>query len=154
MSIDLAKHRSAAFGLRQPGYLAVAAGLAAAQLCAALPAAADDPATLCGVAGGAPIEVQARVVAAQTPEVFRDKDFVAYQDKETFTMWTFTQPGHPAHPTVVCRRPVHNGDSITLEMGIVCKSSEKACQDIRQEFNALNAQMQQAIVNGEGKKPE
>jgi hypothetical protein len=132
--------------------LIVGAAVVAALAAMAITAAADEPA-LCGSPGGAPVEVQARVVAAQTPEVFRDKEFVAYQEKDTFTMWTFTLPGHPAHPTVVCRRPVRSGETITLQMDIACKAAEKPCADLSQQFKELNAQMQTAIENGTGGKP-
>jgi hypothetical protein len=134
------------------GFIVAAVAVAGVSAAMALPAAAEETA-LCGGPGGAPVDVQARVVAAQVPEVFRDKEFVAYQDKDTFTMWTFTLPGHPAHPTVVCRRPVRSGDSITLQMDIVCKAAEKPCADLGQQFKELNAQMQTAIENGTGKKP-
>lgn len=79
------------------------------------------------------------------PEVFRDDKYVALQDKSTWAMWTFTLPTHPAHPAVVCRRPVREGDSITLDMVVNCNGTPKACAQLDQDFRALNARMAQEM---------
>jgi hypothetical protein len=38
------------------------------------------------------------------------------QSQAKDTIWTFTVPGHPAHPSVVCRRPVQDGAQLRLQM--------------------------------------
>lgn len=86
------------------------------------------------------------------PEVHRDASYIALQDKETWAMWTFTREGLPAHPAVVCRRPVKNGDQITLEMVFGCKGEEKACAQLEQDFKELNARMQLDIENQQAGK--
>ncbi len=74
-------------------------------------------------------------------EVFRDNNYVALQDKTTWAMWTFTVDGNPAHPAVICRIPVRQGDAIALDMVISCRSAPSTCARMEQEFKALNATM-------------
>jgi hypothetical protein len=50
---------------------------------------------------------------------------------------------------VVCRRPVRDGDSITLDMVINCKGEAKACAQLDTDFRKLNARMAQEM---KGKK--
>ena len=56
--------------------------------------------------------------------------------------WSFTPPGHYAHPAVVQRllkkRP--NGD-MYIEMSVFCESSKAACDRLNEEFTELNRQM-------------
>lgn len=119
--------------------------LAIAAVVLSHPLAADD--TPCARASNAePAQLLAELTEKdKLPEVFRDAAYVALQDKTTWTMWTFTREGQPSHPAVVCRRPVREGDVITLEMVITCKGEEKACFVLSQEFKALNAIMAQEM---------
>jgi|SRR5690606_41230642 len=90
----------------------------------------------------APGKLQSELAEGEKlPEVFRDDKYVAFQDKETWAMWTFTLPTHPAHPAVVCRRPVQEGETITLDMVINCQGETTACNQLDVDFRALNARM-------------
>ena len=125
--------------VRMPGLrLLAAAVVLAAGICSA--AAQGSP---CARANEAdPVELLGELTEQdKLPEVFRDPAYVALQDKATWAMWTFTREGQPAHPAVVCRRPVQEGDVITLEMVVTCKGGESACVQLTQEFRALNAIM-------------
>lgn len=79
------------------------------------------------------------------PVVHRDQYYVAYQDPKTTTMWTFTLPGIPAHPAVVCRQPVKDGDMMKLHMDVNCNGDERACDALVQDFRRLNSQMAKAM---------
>lgn len=74
-------------------------------------------------------------------ESFRDKSYVALNDAAKETVWTFTVPGHPAHPSVVCRRPVQEGAQIRLEMNVQCNAPEVECQKLVRGFQELNQRM-------------
>lgn len=90
----------------------------------------------------APDKLQSELTGNEKlPEVFRDDNYVALQDKETWAMWTFTLPAHAAHPAVVCRRPVQEGETITLDMVINCQGEKTACNQLDVDFRALNARM-------------
>lgn len=74
-------------------------------------------------------------------EDFRDKSYVAVSDKARDTIWTFTVPGHPAHPSVVCRRPVQDGAELRLQMDVRCNAAETECQKLVTAFQELNQRM-------------
>ena len=107
----------------------------------------------CTLASGDPTALFKQLTEVdKLPEVHRDASYIALQDKETWAMWTFTRDGMPAHPAVVCRRPVKNGEQITLEMVFGCKGEEKACAQLEQDFKELNARMQLDIENQQSGK--
>lgn len=78
-------------------------------------------------------------------EDFRDKSYVAISDKSKDTIWTFTVPRHPAHPSVVCRRPVQDGADLRLQMNVQCNASEAECQKLVKAFQELNQRMMQQM---------
>ena len=95
---------------------------------------------MCGRPGGSPKELFERVTKAERlPEISRDRLFVAFQDRTNSIVWTFTLATHPAHPTAVCRRPVQDGKTISIEMRVACSADEQICRALVREFEALNA---------------
>ena len=101
---------------------------------------------LCDRAEEAPQALFERLTKSeQLPESFRDNNYVAVNDRATGTVWTFTVAGHPAHPSVVCRRPVPEGSGLTLEMNIQCNAPEAACQKLLRDFQDLNQRMIEAM---------
>ena len=112
-------------------------------------AAAQDAAPFCGRASGEPAAIQADIAKAPgIKKVHRSADYVAYQDEATGAVFTFTQEAvGPAHPAAVCRKPVKDGDNLTLQMVILCKGESNACQVLESDFKLLNAQMEAAIKN-------
>lgn len=127
--------------------LTAAVAVLACSAVTVLPAlSAESP---CARANGDPVALLAELTEKdKLPEVFRDAAYVALQDKSTWAMWTFTLPGQRAHPAVVCRRPVQEGDVITLDMVVNCKGEPNACVGLSQEFKALNAIMAQEMNKG------
>ena len=78
-------------------------------------------------------------------EDFRDKSYVALSDKAKDTIWTFMVPGHPAHPSVVCRHPVQDGAELRLQMNVRCNASEAECHKLVTAFQELNQRMMQEM---------
>jgi hypothetical protein len=102
-------------------------------------AGADD---LCGRPREAPDALLERLTKVEKiEESFRDKAYVAFNDAVKGTLWTFTVAGHPAHPSVVCRRPVEEGGQLRLEMSVQCNAAEAECERLVQGFEDLNKQM-------------
>lgn len=67
-----------------------------------------------------------------------DTQFLALSDRQAGVMFTFTKPGHPAHPAVVCRRPQQNtagGFSIQIESR--CGAEKSACDALVESFRRL-----------------
>jgi hypothetical protein len=120
------------------GLSALAAGVSIAMV--ALPALAQD---LCGRPREAPDAVFNRLTKGEKlKESFRDKSYVAINDAVRNTLWTFTLPGHPAHPTVVCRQPVEqSGKELQLQMEVQCNASEAECEKLVDAFQELNRRM-------------
>jgi hypothetical protein len=113
-----------------------------------IPALAGAETAFCGVGAGTASELMSRVGAMPgIREVHRDRDFVAYQDPASSTVYTFTVKGQPAHPAAVCRKPVQKGDSLEIEMAIVCEGPERHCTQLDGDFKLLNAKMQADINN-------
>ena len=126
----------------------VAAGLSVA---AALFLAAGPAASPRTCAAGRPKQPQAlfdRLTKTEKlKEDFRDKSYVAISDKAKDTIWTFTVPGHPAHPSVVCRRPVQDGAELRLQMDVRCNAAEAECQKLVTAFQELNQRMLRDMAN-------
>ena len=120
--------------------------LAVSSPLAIIPAAAAD---FCGRTTGEPDALQAEISkAAGVKEIFRGPEYIAFQDEASQAVFTFTQVAQGgAHPTAVCRKPVKEGDSITLQMVIICKGDTDSCQRLEGDFKLLNAKMEAAIRN-------
>lgn len=115
---------------------------------AGAPVEAGGAAGFCGLAGGTPGELLDRVRAMPgIKEVHRDRDYAAFQDPATSTVFTFTEAAQPAHPAAVCRKPVQKGDTLEIEMSIVCAGAERHCTQLEGDFKLLNAKMQADINN-------
>jgi hypothetical protein len=125
----------------------------AATTCAlALLAAAALAQDLCGRPREEPQALLDRLTKSEgLKEDFRDKSYVAISDKAKDTVWTFTVPGHPAHPSVVCRRPVEDGAELRLEMHVACNAAEAECQKLVKAFQELNQRMLQELRRQQGK---
>lgn len=102
-------------------------------------ASAED---LCGRAREAPDVVYDRLTKAdKLKESFRDKAYAAINDDTKGVVWTFTVPGHPAHPSVVCRHIVKDGSGMRLETQVQCNASEAECERLVKAFQELNHRM-------------
>lgn len=125
---------------------------AAPAFMAAVPAIAAAGTEFCGRASGEPAALEAEISKASGfKEIHRGPEYIAYQEEATDAVFTFTQAAQgPAHPAAICRRPVKDGDSLTLQMVIVCRGETGACQSLESDFKLLNAQMEAAIRNEVG----
>lgn len=112
-------------------------------LAASAPAtAADAPKDFCGMPSGEPAVLQQAVTnLSGIKEIFKDSEYIAYQDPATEAVYTFSQPNNNAHPAAVCRKPVKVGETLTLHMEIVCTGHKESCDILRNDFNMLNERM-------------
>jgi hypothetical protein len=70
------------------------------------------------------------------------------EDRSHFTMWSFAPAGDPAYPSAVKRSVVQQGAGSTMEMKILCESTQGACDKLVRDFNLLN---QRALESVKGK---
>ena len=64
-------------------------------------------------------------------------------------LWSFTHPGHPAHPAVVKRAMQARADGYYIDMNVRCEAADKAaCNALVRSFQALNEKVRQAARDG------
>ena len=108
---------------------------------------------LCGHPWAKPDALQKQFEADKSyKEIHRDKYYLAFQNEDEATVWTFTLPGTPAHPAVICRRPTRDGDLIKLEMDVNCLGDSRACDSLVQDFRRLNSEMAKAMNKQQNKQ--
>jgi hypothetical protein len=116
-------------------------------------ASAQQPAPdFCGRTTGEPAALLAAVTAdGGLKEIYRGAEYVAYQDGASQAVFTFSLEGvGRAHPAAVCRKPIKDGDSLKLQMVVICKGEVDSCQALESDFKLLNAKMEAAIRNEAG----
>lgn len=59
-------------------------------------------------------------------------------DPRDGALWSFTPPGHPAHPAVVKRKPVEKDGAMFLQMLALCQAEKAPCDRLISEFEELN----------------
>ncbi|MFN0218447.1 MAG: hypothetical protein ACKVP4_06505 [Hyphomicrobium sp.] len=99
----------------------------------------------CGEAAGKADELFQRYSAdLKLKQVYKSADYVAFadDDKNPTAMFTFTVPGHPAHPTAVCRKIEKVGEAAVIKMFVVCDGAAEPCDKLRNDFNVMLAKMQ------------
>ncbi|WP_426341811.1 DUF4019 domain-containing protein [Pseudoduganella sp. S-14] len=67
-------------------------------------------------------------------------------DKAGHTLWSFTRPGHPAHPAAVRRTVVVENGQASIRMNALCQAKREACDNMLEEFRRMNAALQQSLA--------
>jgi hypothetical protein len=67
------------------------------------------------------------------------------EDSATKSIWSFAPQGHPAHPAVVRRTVVQEGNNISIQMSILCEAAKAACDKLAADFAELNNQMRRNL---------
>jgi hypothetical protein len=70
---------------------------------------------------------------------------VEEKDSASATLWSFTPPNHPAHPSAIKRQMVNEDGQVNLHMTVKCEAAKSACDALVREFEGLNQQMIKAI---------
>lgn len=61
------------------------------------------------------------------------------------TSWTFTGPGHEAHPAVAKRVLLEQGGRFFIRTEIKCEAAKAPCDRLHEAFNLLDQQMHRAL---------
>ena len=67
-------------------------------------------------------------------------------------LWNFTQAGHPAHPSVACRRIVQIDGQMRVETQLHCSAAKAACDRLAESYRALDREMMEAIKQQQPKR--
>lgn len=139
-------------GARLAGTTVFAAVLSTSAVVFAPLANAATGTEFCGRASGEPAVLLEEISKAEGfKQVHDGPQYIAYQDSKTETVFTFSRSGAGgAHPAAVCRRPVKDGEFVTLEMVVICRGAADACQRLESDFKLLNAQMEAHIRGQSG----
>lgn len=80
-------------------------------------------------------------------QVYTSDLYVAFSDDPTnaSVMYTFTTKHNPAYPAAVCRKVVHEGDVLTVQMKVVCDGKDEPCAKLQNDFNVMTAKMQAEV---------
>jgi hypothetical protein len=63
------------------------------------------------------------------------------EDRSTLSLWSFTPPGHPAHPAAIQRKVIQEGNNILVKMHVLCEAPKPACDKVVADFQSLNQQV-------------
>jgi hypothetical protein len=66
-------------------------------------------------------------------------------DRPGNAFWSFTPPGHPAHPAAIKRSIVSRDGGMYVDMSALCQAEKAACDKLIEEFKALNERMRSDI---------
>jgi hypothetical protein len=124
--------------------------LASALLFVVQPASEAQPTAsgeeLCGEPRAGPRALYERLAKdSRLREMRRSEQYIALENGQDGVLWTFTQPAHPAHPAVVCRRVMERRGIIEVPTTIVCQGPVDECTKLKSDFDALNAGMIQDL---------
>ena len=61
------------------------------------------------------------------------------------TLWSFTPPGHPAHPAAIKRVMSQKDGAWYVNMNVLCQADKAPCNQLAQEFKVLNERMRESI---------
>jgi hypothetical protein len=68
------------------------------------------------------------------------------EDRSHFTLWSFAPESDPAYPSAVKRTAVQQpGGIVTMNMRVLCQSTQAACDKLVADFNALNERMRDSF---------
>ena len=71
--------------------------------------------------------------------------WIIVTDRKDSTLWSFTPPGHAAHPAAVKRAILQQDGAIYVQMRILCQADKAPCDKLVADFEALNEQMKAEI---------
>lgn len=75
-----------------------------------------------------------------------DGSWTTADDKANRTLWSFTLPGHPAHPAAVRRTVVTENGQASIRMTSLCQAKKDACDGMLEEFRRMNTALQQSLA--------
>jgi len=85
----------------------------------------------------------------------REDVFISIEDGWTIitepgglTIWSFTPPDQPAYPAVAKRVFYQEEGAWFIKMDVRCEAGKAACDQLQQDFEALNQSMREAMEAG------
>lgn len=123
------------------------AGLAAAALLGAVALAqAQTPAAGIGYTTVAQARAALEARDGQDVTVTHADGWTHVQDPAGAAQWSFTPPGHAAHPAAV-RRVIRRSPSgeVAVDIDLLCEAPAEACTGLRAEFEQFSERIRQSV---------
>jgi hypothetical protein len=67
------------------------------------------------------------------------------EDRSHFTIWSFAPVGDPAYPSAVKRTAEKEGSGVSMQMQVLCESTQSACDKLMRDFQELNDKMRDSF---------
>jgi hypothetical protein len=84
--------------------------------------------------------------ARDDAKVSEEDGWTLIEEPDTGTVWNFTPPDHPAHPTVVKRSIIKRPGKDDIDMQGRCEGPRSACERLIRQFEYQNAQLIQSSL--------
>ncbi|MBN8728605.1 MAG: hypothetical protein J0H15_13010 [Xanthomonadales bacterium] len=113
-------------------------------------ALAADPPPLAEVKGnttGYSSVGEALAALRSDPDVVEreQQGWLLFEDRRSFTLWSFPPKSHSAYPSAVKRTVVKKDGGMYVNMSVQCGASKEACDQLVRDFQQLNEQMTREI---------
>jgi hypothetical protein len=83
---------------------------------------------------------------AKTLRDLASENLQLFFNEATYVTYTFTKPGHPAHPAWITRLVVAAGDKVTVSQLGFYAGSEVEYQKLFDSFNVLNERLKNSLI--------
>jgi len=95
--------------------------------CASVLAAEPVPASESGIEYSTLAEALTALRAKSGVTFTNQKGWLVANDSVAIVVWLFTEPGHPAYPTMIKRQVVNGPDGAYMDTAILCLASQAVC---------------------------
>jgi len=105
----------------------------------------EEPASTIGYASVA--DALSALQAKEDMNISVEEGWTIITEPGGLTIWSFSPPGQPAYPAVARRVFYQEAGVWYIKMDVRCEAEKTACDQLQQDFEALNENMQQALEN-------
>ena len=78
-------------------------------------------------------------------KISEQSGWTVIEDRATLTLWSFTPPGHAAHPAAVRRKVVQEGSNLFIKTDVLCEAPKPSCDAMVADFDKLNGQVRDEL---------
>jgi hypothetical protein len=67
------------------------------------------------------------------------------EDHAHFMVWSFAPVGDPAYPSAVRRTAMKEGSGVSMQMQVLCESTQSACDKLVRDFQEINGHVRDSF---------
>ena len=107
------------------------------------PALTEEPASTIGYPSVA--DALSALQAREDVVVSMEAGWTIITEQGGLTIWSFSPPDQPAYPAVARRAFYQEAGAWFIKMDVRCEAEKAACDQLQQDFEALNENMRKAM---------